>query len=61
MSRLTVLQDRIMGLTCPAGLTESPQVSLPTAQVGGAPAGLSVVGGRGTDMTLLALAKAFGS
>jgi amidase len=61
MSRLTVLQNRMMALTCPAGLTGSPQVSLPGAKVRGAPVGLSVVGGRGTDTALLALARAFGS
>jgi amidase len=61
MSQLTVLQDRIMSLTCLAGLTGVPQVSLPGAQVGGVPVGLSVVGGRGTDMALLAMARAFGN
>jgi amidase len=60
-SSLAALQDRIMCLTCPAGLTGSPQVNLPGALVSGAPVGLSAIGGRGTDAALLALARAFGS
>lgn len=47
-----------MNLLCPAGLAGLPQVSLPLAQVEGAPIGLSLVGRRGSDQELLSLAAA---
>jgi amidase len=40
-------------------LTGSPQVNLPGATVDGAPVGLSIVGARGSDLDLLAVARAF--
>ena len=46
---------RTMGLTCPAGLSGCPQISLPLATVS-APVGISMVGPRGSDETLLRLA-----
>ncbi len=54
--RLTV--DRIVHLTCIAGLAGLPQVSLPLGEHGGVPAGLSLIGWRGSDGVLLALATA---
>ncbi len=58
-SVLGPLRDRISCLTSHGGLTGVPQVSLPGATVDGAPVGLSIVGGRGTDLALLAVARAW--
>jgi amidase len=52
------LRDRITCLCAHGGLTGVPQVSLPGATVDGAPIGLSIVGGRGTDAALVAVAQA---
>ncbi len=51
-------EARILALTAPGGLTGVPQVSLPGAHVGGPPVGLSVLGARGSDAMLVAVAKA---
>ena len=40
------------------GLTGVPQVSVPGARVDGAPVGLSILGARGSDAILVAVAKA---
>lgn len=61
ISDLAFPRERITCLACLGGLTGSPQVNLPGAVVDGAPVGLSIVGGRGTDNALLAVALAFGS
>ncbi|MDQ0503349.1 amidase [Xanthobacter agilis] len=47
-----------MNLLCTAGLAGLPQVSLPLAQVEGAPLGLSLVGRHGSDLELVTLATA---
>jgi amidase len=47
-----------MNLLCTAGLAGLPQVSLPLAQVEGAPLGLSLVGRHGSDLELVTLAAA---
>ena len=52
-------RTRISCLTCLGGLSGCPQVNLPGATVDGAPVGLSIVGARGSDLELLAVAKAF--
>jgi len=59
VSDLAFPRERISSLTCLGGLTGSPQVNLPGATVGGAPVGLSIVGARGTDLELAAVAKAY--
>jgi amidase len=59
LSVLGPLRERISCLTSHGGLTGVPQVNLPGALVDGAPVGLSIVGGRGTDMALLRVALAF--
>lgn len=59
ISDLRPLRDRITCLCAQGGLTGSPQVSLPGATVDGAPIGLSIIGGRGTDASLIATAQAF--
>jgi len=46
---------RTMGLTCPAGLSGCPQISIPMADAG-APLGISLLGPRGSDEALLRLA-----
>jgi amidase len=50
-----------MSLLCIAGLARLPQVTLPLAQLSGCPLGLSLIGARGTDAMLLALATAVNS
>jgi amidase len=57
LSALEPLRTRMSDLTSPGGLTGVPQVSLPGAEVNGVPVGLSIVGGRGTDAALVAVAK----
>jgi amidase len=52
--------DRIVTLTCIAGLTGLPQINLPLGWHGDVPVGLSLIGWRGSDEVLLALAKALG-
>jgi amidase len=49
---------RALSLTSLAGIGRLPQVSIPVATVGNVPIGLSLVGARGQDMHLLAVAKA---
>ena len=39
-----------------ADLTGVPQISIPGATVDGAPVGLSIIGGRGTDLDLVQVA-----
>jgi amidase len=52
---------KTLTLTCAAGHAGLPQVSLPLASFGDYPVGLSVIGARGSDETLLALAERFGA
>jgi amidase len=59
VSALAFPRERISCLTSHGGLTGVPQVSLPGALVDGAPVGLSIVGGKGADLALLAVARAF--
>jgi amidase len=58
LSTLAPLRARISCLTSHGGLTGVPQVSVPGATVDGLPIGLSIVGGRGADATVVAVAKA---
>lgn len=53
---LESFRTRVMRLTCIAGLSGLPQVSLPVGTVGGLPAGLSLIGSAGGDEALLELA-----
>jgi amidase len=57
----SVQRDRLLCLCCHGGLTGVPQISIPGATVGGLPIGLSIVGGRGTDASLVAVATALTS
>ena len=58
LSVLGPLRDRISCLCSHGGLTGVPQVSLPGAELDGLPIGLSIVGGRGSDAALVAVARA---
>ena len=58
IAALAFPRERITCLACIGGLTGSPQVNLPGATVDGAPVGLSIIGARGTDLALLAVARA---
>ena len=51
----------IIAFTCPAGLAGLPQVNIPAGFVDGAPVGLSLLGPRGSDRALIALAEALTS
>lgn len=57
-SELDDFRWRSMGLTCVAGLSGCPQISLPLASLENCPLGLSLMAARGGDETLLRLAAA---
>ncbi|GFH13345.1 uncharacterized protein HaLaN_09210 [Haematococcus lacustris] len=54
---LDAWRQRMISLTCIAGLTGAPQVNLPVATVEGLPVGLSLLGPSGSDERLLELAE----
>jgi amidase len=58
LTALEPLRARISCLTAHGGLTGAPQVSLPGATAGGLPVGLSILGPRGSDAALVAVARA---
>ncbi len=58
LSVLDPLRDRITCLCAQGGLTGHPQVSLPGGTVDGLPVGLSIIGARGSDASLVAVARA---
>ena len=58
LSLLDPLRDRITCLCAQGGLAGHPQVNLPGATVDGLPVGLSIIGPRGSDATLVAVAQA---
>jgi len=58
LATLEPLRARITCLAAHGGLTGVPQVSLPGATVDGLPVGLSILGARGSDAALVAVAKA---
>jgi amidase len=55
---LEPIRARILCLAAHGGLAGFPQVSVPGAAVGGLPVGLSVLGARGSDAGLVAVARA---
>ena len=61
VSALDTARDRITCLAAHGGLAGHPQVNVPGAVARGAPIGLSIVGARGRDTTLVAVAKALES
>lgn len=50
-------RSQTMQLSCIAGLSGLPQISIPVATVQGAPIGLSVIAGKGQDIRLLEWVK----
>ena len=58
LTTLNPLRARISCLMSHGGLTGVPQLNLPGADVDGLPIGLSIVGARGSDAALVAVAKA---
>jgi len=58
LSVLEPLRDRITALCAHGGLTGVPQVSIPGTMVDGLPVGLSILGARGSDAMLVAVARA---
>ena len=58
LTTLTSLRARILCLAAHGGLAGFPQVSLPGAEVAGLPVGLSILGARGSDAVLVAVAQA---
>ena len=58
LATLEPLRARISCLAAHGGLTGVPQVSLPGTTVDGRPVGLSIVGARGSDAALVAVARA---
>jgi amidase len=58
LSATDALRNRINCLCAQGGLTGVPQVNLPGAAVDGLPVGLSIIGPRGGDASLVAVARA---
>ena len=54
---LLAVRERTLGVTAIAGLCGLPELSVPSAQLDGAPLGLSLVAAPGRDRALLALAR----
>jgi len=61
LSVLDPLRDRITCLCAQGGLAGHPQVNIPGAAVDGLPVGLSIIGPRGSDASLVAVARALGA
>jgi amidase len=59
-SVLWEIRTRMVSLTAIAGMAGCPQISLPLCKADGLPVGLSLIGPRGGDSMLLALAKRIG-
>jgi amidase len=57
-STMWKLRERVITLTCIAGMIGAPQLNVPTAVVDGLPIGLSLLAAPGRDEMLLALANA---
>ena len=60
LTETDALSGRIGVLTSFAGMAGLPQMNLPLCRVGGKPVGLSIIGWRGADMKLVAIANALG-
>ena len=53
---LQAYRERALSILCIAGLSGLPQVTMPLASLDGCPLGLSLIGPRGADRALVALA-----
>ena len=51
------VQGRLSRLTCIAGTTGRPQLSMPLAEVNGLPVGISIIGDHGSDEELIGFAR----
>lgn len=60
LEETSAIGERLVDLTCIAGLTGLPQLSLPLGQAGDLPVGLSLIGWRDADRTLLDIARRLG-
>jgi amidase len=58
LTALEPVRARVLGLAAHGGLAGFPQVSIPGATVDGLPVGLSILGARGSDAALVAVAQA---
>ena len=58
-SELEDFRNRALRLLCLSGLSGFPQVTIPVAQREGAPLGLSLIGPKGSDKSLIAFAIAY--
>lgn len=52
-AELDAYRNEAMAFLCPAGLAGLPQLVMPAGLVDGAPVGISILGGRGSDRALL--------
>lgn len=57
MEEQTLVRESSLRVTAIAGLAGLPEVTLPVGHAAGGPVGLSLVGARGSDRALLALAR----
>lgn len=55
-AEMDAFRRRALAVLCPAGLAGLPQISLPLGTLSGCPLGLGLIGPRGADERLLALA-----
>jgi amidase len=55
---LQAYRERALSILCISGLSGLPQVNMPLAELDGCPLGLSLIGPRGSDRALVALAIA---
>ncbi|MBO0982276.1 AtzH-like domain-containing protein [Rathayibacter sp. SD072] len=58
--RIDAVRTATLSMTCVAGIGGYPALSVPLLSVDGAPVGLCLIGGRGTDLALIELAAGFG-
>ncbi len=57
-AELGAFRELALKLLCLSGLSGLPQITLPVGTVHGAPMGISLLGPRGSDRRLIALARA---
>lgn len=57
ISKMDPYRDRITCLAAQGGLAGHPQLNIPGGRIDGLPIGLSIIGARGADMQLIAIAK----